>query len=80
MAASLWRETESMIEEGYSLADALGDGRGGRRVIEIGLEADLEIAAQIDKFPFAVELLRDPLRIVPSSDGPGPRLRLFGAG
>ncbi len=79
IAASLWRETESIIEEGYSLADALGDGKGGHRVLELGLEADLEDAARVDRFPFAAELLRDPLRIVPASEGAGPRLRLFGA-
>jgi 2-phosphosulfolactate phosphatase len=79
IAASLWRETESIMEEGYSLADALGDGRGGRRVVALGLDADLEDAARIDRFPFAAELLRDPLRIVPASEGAGPRLRLFGA-
>ena len=61
-----------MIEEGYSLADALGDGRGGRRVLALGLEADLEDAARIDRFPFAAELLRDPLRIVPATGAPAP--------
>jgi 2-phosphosulfolactate phosphatase len=78
IAVSLWRETESIIEEGYSLADALSDGRGGRRVLAIGLEADLEAAATVDRFPFAAELYRDPLRIVPATGASGPRLRVFG--
>lgn len=78
IAASLWRETESMMDEGYTLSDALGDGRGGRRVIAIGLEDDILDAARLDRFPFAVELLRDPLRLVPATGGSGPRLRLFG--
>jgi 2-phosphosulfolactate phosphatase len=79
IVVSLWRETESIIEEGYTLTDALGDGRGGRRVVAIGLAADLEDAATVDRFPFAAELLRDPIRIVPAtSSGAGPRLRLFG--
>jgi len=78
IAASNWRETEMIMQEGYELFDALADGRGGRRVIELGLEADLNDAAAIDRFPFAVELLRDPLRIVPAREGAGPRLRLFG--
>ena len=69
VAVSLWRETESIIEEGYTLVDALSDGRGGRRVLELGLEADLNDAARVDRFPFAAELLRDPLRIVPASRG-----------
>ena len=79
IAASLWRETESMMEDGYALADALGEGRGGRRVLALGLVADLEAASRLDQFPFAAELLRDPTRIVPAAQGAGPRLRLFGA-
>jgi 2-phosphosulfolactate phosphatase len=78
IAASLWRETEAMIEEDYTLADSLADGRGGRRVLALGLDADLADAASVDRFPFAAELLRDPLRIVPATEGAGPRLRLFG--
>jgi 2-phosphosulfolactate phosphatase len=78
IAASLWRETDAMIEEGYPLSDALSDGKGGRRVLELGLEADIDEAADIDRFRFAAELLRNPLRIVPASDGSGPRLRLVG--
>ena len=46
------------------LADSLSDGRGGRRVLELGLDDDLEAAARVDRFPLAAELLRDPLRIV----------------
>ncbi len=79
IAASLWREVEGMIGEGYSLAGALGDGRGGRRVIALGLESDIADAAQIDRFPFAAELFRGPIRIAPSAGTSGPRLRLFGA-
>ncbi len=79
IAASLWRETEAMIQEGYSLSDALGDGRGGHRVLALGLDADIDDAGHLDRFPFAVELLRDPLRIVPATGAAGPRLRLFGA-
>lgn len=79
IAASLWRETEAMIQEGYSLGDALGDGRGGRQIIALGLDADVDAAGQVDRFPFAVELLRDPVRIVPATGAAGPRLRLFGA-
>ncbi len=60
IAASLWREIDAMIQEGYSLADALGDGRGGRRVLALGLEADIEDAARVDRFSFAAELLRNP--------------------
>ena len=79
IAASLWRETEAMIEEGYSLSDALGDGRGGHQILALGLDADIDDAGLVDRFPFAVELLRNPLRIVPATGAAGPRLRLFGA-
>ena len=79
IAASLWRETEALVDEGYSLADALGEGRGGKRVRELGQASDIELAARVDRFPFAAELLRDPLRIVPATGAAGPRLRLFGA-
>jgi 2-phosphosulfolactate phosphatase len=77
IAASLWRETEAMMEEGYALVDALSDGKGGRRVVELGLGDDLDDTADIDRFGFAAELLRDPLRIVPVDKG-GPKLRLVG--
>ncbi len=79
IAASLWRETEAMIEEGYTLGDALGDGRGGHQILALGLDADIDDAGLVDRFPFAVELLRNPLRIVPATGAAGPRLRLFGA-
>jgi 2-phosphosulfolactate phosphatase len=77
IVAASWREAESLMAEGCALADVLAEGRGGRRVREIGLGADLEDVARVDRFPFAAELLREPLRIVPAGDG--PRLRLFGA-
>lgn len=77
VAAALWRDTEAGLDEGYLLEDALADGRGGRRVLEIGRGADLEDAARVDRFAFAAELLRDPLRIVPLEGAAGPRLRIF---
>jgi 2-phosphosulfolactate phosphatase len=77
IAAALWRDTEAGLDEGYLLEDALADGRGGRRVLELGLGDDLEDAATVDRFAFAAELLRDPLRIVPLEGAAGPRLRIF---
>ena len=77
VAASLWRETESMIDEGYPLVDALADGIGGRNVMALGCDLDVADAATVDRFGFAAELTRDPLRIVPAQ-GAGPRLRLVG--
>ena len=79
IAAALWHETTALKDEGYPLSDSLSDGRGGRRNLELGNDADIEDASRVDRFPFAAELLRDPLRIVPATDAAGPRLRLFGA-
>jgi 2-phosphosulfolactate phosphatase len=39
-------------------------GRGGRRVREIGLDDDIRTAAEVDRFDLAIELRREPLRIV----------------
>ena len=39
-------------------------GRGGQNVERIGLGADIDLAAKVDRFPIVVELIRDPLRIV----------------
>jgi len=49
------------------LARALRQGRGGRNVARVGLEPDIDDAATIDRFPFAVELARDPVRLVRAS-------------
>ncbi len=73
IASSLWREIEGMIGEGYSLAGALGDGRGGRRVIALGLGSDIVDAADVDRHSIAAELLRDPIRIVASAGYSDPR-------
>lgn len=50
------------------LADTLALGRGGRRVREIGLAADIHDASRIDRFPLVAELRRDPLRVVRNGD------------
>ena len=76
IAASLWRETQAMIDEGYPLSDLLADGRGGRRVAEIGLDRDIDEAAEFDRFAFSTQLLRDPLRIVAVPGTAGPTLRM----
>jgi 2-phosphosulfolactate phosphatase len=48
------------------LARYLVRGRGGRRVSELGLDDDIDAAAQLNSFEHnrAIELRRDPLRIV----------------
>jgi 2-phosphosulfolactate phosphatase len=46
------------------LREWLRRGRGGQNVIRIGLEKDIDVAAEVDRFPIIAELSRDPLRIV----------------
>lgn len=46
------------------LGTLLQMGRGGQNVIRIGLEKDIRAAAEIDRFPIAARLTRDPTRIV----------------
>jgi 2-phosphosulfolactate phosphatase len=64
IAAGLWESIEAATARGESLASRLALGRGGRRVREIGLAADLEDAARRDWFPSLIELQREPLRLV----------------
>jgi 2-phosphosulfolactate phosphatase len=61
IAAGLWVGASN---GGESLVNQLSRGRGGRRVRSIGLAADLEDAATVDRFPIVAELYRDPLRII----------------
>jgi len=63
IAASYWRDAVSRNERD-GLADPLSQGRGGRRVLELGLGADLADAARVDRFPLVAELRRNPLRVV----------------
>ncbi len=61
----LWMFSEDRLRENLSLEDdVLISGRGGRRVTELGLTADIRAAGQIDSSRMIAELLRDPLRIV----------------
>ncbi len=42
----------------------LSQGRGGRRVREIGLAEDIRECARLDRFPLVAELRHEPLRVV----------------
>lgn len=64
IAARLWDDAEARAVAGEPLARLLSQGRGGRRVSELGLGADIQAAAAVDRFDLTAELLRDPLRIV----------------
>lgn len=63
MAGSYWRETSHRIGH-EPLINFLSQGRGGRRVLELGLGADLADAARVDRFPLVAELRREPLRVI----------------
>jgi 2-phosphosulfolactate phosphatase len=63
---AIWFRTGDRVPETTPLVRYLKRGRGGRRVSELGLDDDIEAAAQLNSFEhhIAVELRRDPLRIV----------------
>jgi 2-phosphosulfolactate phosphatase len=76
IAAGLWARVEDSIwfkadkkspaEEANPLVRYLIRGRGGRRVIELGLSADIADAAQLNRTDHQIvaELRRAPLRVV----------------
>jgi hypothetical protein len=73
-----WGNDEAWIASGYHSScqprrgedasearlSAISTGRGGRRVTELGLLADIRDSAAMDRFELVAELRRDPLRIV----------------
>lgn len=63
---SLWFNSGDPEVEGNPLVRYLKRGRGGRRVAEIGLAEDINVAARLNDsgHQLTAELLRDPLRIV----------------
>jgi 2-phosphosulfolactate phosphatase len=62
---AIWYRTADRVRESTPLARYLLRGRGGRRMAELGLEDDVDAAAQLNSFEhhIAAELKRDPLRI-----------------
>ncbi|RUL89416.1 2-phosphosulfolactate phosphatase [Tautonia sociabilis] len=72
IASGAWESVAPDPETPESLAAILARGRGGRRVTELGLRADLEAASRIDRFDLVPELHRDPVRIVASGAPGGP--------
>ena len=65
IVSRLWA-TVPLAEPGdeSELEGVLSQGRGGRRVREIGLAEDIRECARLDRFPLIAELRRDPLRVV----------------
>jgi len=56
IAAEAWSRVRADFANGTPLAQSLRDSSGARNLIEIGLERDIEIAGQIDRFDLAPEL------------------------
>jgi len=56
IAADAWRTAVGTLSGRDPLAAALRESRGGRNLIEIGHENDIDLAAQIDKFDIVPEL------------------------
>jgi 2-phosphosulfolactate phosphatase len=56
LAADAWRSAASDLAAGSLLTDALRESRGGRNLLEIGQEHDVEIAAMIDRFDLVPSL------------------------
>lgn len=71
MLAHLWDSLEIEGSEAEAkLYRALSEGRGGRRVREIGLESDLRDASMIDRFRITLEVARDPIRVIEAVETP----------
>ena len=56
IAADAWRSAVGTLSGRDPLAAALRESRGGRNLIEIGHENDIDLAAQIDRFDIVPEL------------------------
>jgi 2-phosphosulfolactate phosphatase len=63
VVASQWKGAAQALRE-RPLSGLLRLGRGGQNVQRIGLEADIDAAASVNRFDLVAELCRDPLRIV----------------
>jgi 2-phosphosulfolactate phosphatase len=56
LAADGWRQASDELLDGLPLAQILACGRGGRRLQQIGMAADIEAAARIDALDIVPEL------------------------
>jgi len=64
IAADTWRAAENAITGRRLLADSLRRSQGGRNILAVGLERDIDLAAEIDRFTIVPELDRQTGRIV----------------
>jgi 2-phosphosulfolactate phosphatase len=56
IAADAWRAAVGQLTGNSPLSQALRASRGGRNLIEIGQENDIDLAAEIDRFDLVAEL------------------------
>jgi len=56
LARDAWRYAAKILADGGRLADILRDGAGGRNLMAIGLDRDIETAAGIDTLSVVPEL------------------------
>ena len=63
LATDAWRAVVDFFAQGGSLMQVLKSSQGGRSVLDIGHEADIELAAQLDRFDLLPEWHRDSGRI-----------------
>lgn len=69
IAWEAWQTASRDMATLKPLAESLRASRGGRNLIEIGHERDIEIAAQIDKFDLLAELDLKEWRVVSGGAG-----------
>src|SRR5689334_23880001 len=62
-ALPIWLAWDCFENQGLVLPSALELGRGGRTLKDVGYDADITAAAEVDVFAIVPELKRDPLRI-----------------
>jgi 2-phosphosulfolactate phosphatase len=67
IAADAWRALLREIEEGKPLTAHLRSSQGARNLIELGMERDIDIAAEIDRFDLVPELDLTAWQIAPMS-------------
>lgn len=63
IAADAWRAAVGQLTGNSPLSQALRASRGGRNLIEIGHENDIDLAAEIDRFDLVAELDLETWRI-----------------
>lgn len=63
IAADAWREAERGLKGARPLAETLRRSRGGANLIELGMERDISIAAEVDRFDLAPEVSTSDWRV-----------------